>query len=108
MAKRTLVLAGMIATCTLLIVSNPAPPNEAEPYLGRWALSLPGGAGWLGVRQEEGYLDTVLDIRLAGKAFLTGVSPVGKLISPLDKRDINVGVERFNLYDEFGNIHTLS
>jgi len=27
------------------------------PFLGRWALYLPNGAGWLEVRQENGYLD---------------------------------------------------
>jgi hypothetical protein len=29
----------------------------ADGYTGRWALHLPGGAGWLEVRQESGYLD---------------------------------------------------
>ena len=28
-----------------------------NPFLGRWALFLPGGAGWLEIRQEQGYLD---------------------------------------------------
>lgn len=28
-----------------------------ERFAGRWALHLPGGAGWLEVRQEGGYLD---------------------------------------------------
>jgi hypothetical protein len=32
--------------------------ETAEPYIGRWALTIPGGAaGWLGVTQEDGYLD---------------------------------------------------
>ena len=32
--------------------------ETANPYIGRWALTLPrGGAGWLGVTQEDGYLD---------------------------------------------------
>ena len=32
--------------------------GEADPYIGRWALTIPGGgAGWLGVTQENGYLD---------------------------------------------------
>ncbi len=32
--------------------------EDANPYIGRWALTIPGGgAGWLGVTQEEGYLD---------------------------------------------------
>ncbi len=37
--------------CTSVLAS------EADPYLGRWALTIPGGgAGWLGVTQENGYL----------------------------------------------------
>lgn len=32
--------------------------ETAAPFLGRWALTIPGGrAGWLEVRQESGYLD---------------------------------------------------
>lgn len=34
-----------------------SPRLDENPYLGRWALHLPEGAGWLEVRQEEGYLD---------------------------------------------------
>jgi hypothetical protein len=30
---------------------------QTDPYLGRWALFLPNGAGWLEIRQEQGYLD---------------------------------------------------
>ena len=43
----------------ILFSSHSVAQSEAnvEPYLGRWALYLPGGAGWLEVRQESGYLD---------------------------------------------------
>jgi len=43
----------------LLLAVLPAVKAETgvEPFLGRWALFLPGGAGWLDVRQESGYLD---------------------------------------------------
>jgi hypothetical protein len=35
--------------------------DAANPYIGRWALTIPdGGAGWLGVTQENGYLDASL------------------------------------------------
>jgi len=38
-------------------VSVPA-AETVNPYIGRWALTIPGGgAGWLGVTQEDGYLD---------------------------------------------------
>jgi hypothetical protein len=32
--------------------------ESPNPYIGRWALTIPGGgAGWLGVEQKDGYLD---------------------------------------------------
>jgi len=32
--------------------------NDASDFLGRWALTIPGDrAGWLGITQEDGYLD---------------------------------------------------
>jgi hypothetical protein len=34
--------------------------DSAKPFLGRWALFLPSGAGWLGVQQMDGYLDAQL------------------------------------------------
>ncbi|MHC4529870.1 MAG: family 16 glycoside hydrolase [Planctomycetota bacterium] len=38
-------------------ISVPA-AETANPYIGHWALTIPGGgAGWLGVTQEDGYLD---------------------------------------------------
>lgn len=42
-----------------VLVGGAAVAAAAEnPYVGRWALTIPGGrAGWLGVTQEDGYLD---------------------------------------------------
>jgi hypothetical protein len=34
--------------------------DSAKPFLGRWALFLPGGAGWLEVKQMDKYLDASL------------------------------------------------
>ena len=34
--------------------------DSAKPFLGRWALFLPGGAGWLEVKQMDNYLDASL------------------------------------------------
>ncbi len=50
---RSLVLVGLLA-------GSGAPILGAgfEAFLGRWALTLPGGgAGWLGVTREQGYYD---------------------------------------------------
>ena len=50
-AKRLACIAG---TVTLLATSLVAAEN---PFLGRWALTIPGGgAGWLGVAEEGGQL----------------------------------------------------
>lgn len=34
--------------------------DSAKPFLGRWALFLPGGAGWLEVKQMDSYLEASL------------------------------------------------
>ncbi len=47
------VLAGLL-TC----FASVSAAENIDAYLGRWALTIPGGgAGWLGVTQENGYLD---------------------------------------------------
>jgi len=49
--SRGLSLAGLLAGIALV-----AAPNEA--FVGRWALTIPGGgAGWLEVKKEKGYYD---------------------------------------------------
>jgi len=48
-----------LVSLVLWISFNSLPAAESvNPYIGRWALTIPGGgAGWLGVTQEDGYLD---------------------------------------------------
>lgn len=46
--------------CALLCIALPhlASAQSSKPFIGRWALTIPGGgAGWLGITQEDGYLD---------------------------------------------------
>jgi hypothetical protein len=48
-----LVLLGLSFACASTVSAQ-----SDNPYIGRWALTIPGGgAGWLGVTQENGYLD---------------------------------------------------
>jgi hypothetical protein len=48
-----LVLSGLWITCI-----SAAAAQTANPYIGRWALTIPGGgAGWLGVEQRDGRLE---------------------------------------------------
>jgi 3-keto-disaccharide hydrolase len=52
-ARHLLVFLALCISCTTVLAASPA-----DPYLGRWALTIPGGgAGWLGVEQKDGYLD---------------------------------------------------
>jgi hypothetical protein len=47
-----------LAALALTTTSRTAAAAEADPFLGRWALTIPGGgAGWLGVTKEQGYYD---------------------------------------------------
>jgi hypothetical protein len=52
------VKIGVFAAVALFL-SGPASAAESDtPFIGRWALTIPGGgAGWLGVTQEKDYLD---------------------------------------------------
>ena len=53
----------LLALCMGLGLSSFAQDSSAEPFLGAWALTLDyegGNAGWLEVRQEDGYLDSDL------------------------------------------------
>lgn len=51
--RYTLVLLGLLSICVSVRAGE-----SANPFLGRWALTIPGGgAGWLSVEQKEGYLD---------------------------------------------------
>ena len=45
---------------TLPMTGPVAAQDDADAFMGRWALHLPGGAGWLEVQDEHGYLDASL------------------------------------------------
>lgn len=49
---------GLVAAVTVLLAQSTFAADAANPFVGRWALTLPGGgAGWLGITQEQGYMD---------------------------------------------------
>ncbi len=56
------VIATVFLSCACQLETpggKPAGENgtNLSDFTGRWSLYLPGGAGWLEVRQEEGYMD---------------------------------------------------
>lgn len=47
-----------LLSAALVLPALAASAQDVAPFLGRWALTIPGGrAGWLEVSQEDGYLD---------------------------------------------------
>lgn len=56
--KFTMKLKSLFATSLVAFLGFTATETEANPYLGYWALTTPGGgAGWLGITQKTGYYD---------------------------------------------------
>lgn len=53
----------LLIPCLLLslpVTGQVAAQDDADAFMGRWALHLPGGAGWLEVQDDHGYLDASL------------------------------------------------
>jgi len=72
-------------------LSIAGPNDNVKPFLGRWALYLPGGAGWLEVRQEEGYLDADIlwyggSVVPVSNAFLNGETLVVTRNNNIDRK----------------------
>ena len=55
----TQILSAILVLLCFSIPSAVA-QNGAEVFMGRWGLHLPGGAGWLHVHDDNGYLDAEL------------------------------------------------
>lgn len=55
---KNFILVSMLAC--LLVAPLIADSPNVEPFLGRWALFLPGGAGWLDVKADDGFVDADL------------------------------------------------
>lgn len=53
-----LILVSALLFCFVLPLL--AADSAVEPFIGQWALFLPGGAGWLEVRQDAGFIDADL------------------------------------------------
>ena len=57
MSNRSCSLPVCVAAFALAALPAVSAPTSAEPFVGRWALTIPGGgAGWLGVEEAGGKL----------------------------------------------------
>ena len=66
--------------------------DHAEHFMGRWALFLPNGAGWLNVHKDNGYLDAELlwrggSVLPVANAYLTGNKLVVTRVANMKKDD---------------------
>ncbi len=51
--SKAMAITGLVALAAVA-----GAQHDAKPFLGRWALTIPGGgAGWLGITNDKGYLD---------------------------------------------------
>jgi hypothetical protein len=51
----------LLALASIALTATPLIASDGSAFLGRWALTIPGGgAGWLGITQENGYYDASL------------------------------------------------
>ena len=86
--RHLLILLSLCGTCATL-----AAAETANPYIGRWALTLPGGGpGWLGVTQENGYLDASLlwgggSVVPVDSVFLDGDTLVVTRLQKVERKD---------------------
>jgi len=80
--------------------------GEADPYIGRWALTIPGGgAGWLGVTQEDGYLDASVlwgggSVVPVDSVFLVEDSLYVVRLQKVDRKDASGNVVRTQTFPE--------
>ncbi len=58
MLRKISLIGSLILLLSIPNVSGAV--DSAKPFLGRWALFLPGGAGWLELKQMDTYLDASL------------------------------------------------
>jgi hypothetical protein len=58
MLRKISLIGSLVLLLTLPNLSKAI--DSAKPFLGRWGLFLPAGAGWLEVKQMDGYLDASL------------------------------------------------
>ncbi len=96
-----LVLSALCTGCA----SVPA-VERANPYIGRWALTMPGDdAGWLGVRQEAGYLDARImwgwgSVRPLASVYMDGDALTFTSIGKVERKDAKGEVVRTHVFTQ--------
>lgn len=80
--------------------------DEAAPFLGRWGLTIPGGgAGWLEITQQDGYLDGSIlwgggSVMPLESVYLDGDALVVTRLNPVERKDAAGTVTRTQNFTE--------
>ena len=96
------------AAAALALTTSTFAADADNPFLGRWALTIPGGgAGWLGVTQEKGYFDASIlwgggSVVPVSSAFLSddGDTFYVTRINDVKRKDANGKVVRTHQFTE--------
>ncbi len=97
----TLVFFALLTSCVSVRADE-----TANPYIGRWALTIPGGgAGWLGVTQEDGYLDASIlwgggSVVPVASVYMDGDTLNVTRVNKVERKDAGGEVIRTHTYTE--------
>ena len=97
----SLIVVGSSLSCIAALAQEPA-----APFIGRWALTIPGGrAGWLEFTQEKGYLDgSVLwgggSVVPLASVYIDGDTLVATRVSDVERKDDAGKVIRKQVFTE--------
>ncbi len=96
-----LILFVLLTTCVSVWAAQ-----TANPYIGRWALTIPsGGAGWLSVTQEDGYLDASIlwgggSVVPVASVYMDGDTLYVTRIRKVERKDAEGEVTRTHTFTE--------
>jgi len=80
--------------------------ESANPYIGHWALTIPGGgAGWLGVVQKDGYLDASIlwgggSVLPVDSVYMDGDTLIVTRVQKVERKDADGKVVRTQTFTE--------
>jgi len=90
----------------LLALSIGSVSVAANPYIGNWALTIPGGgAGWLGVEQKDGYLDASIlwgggSVLPVDSVYVDGDALIVTRLQKVERKDTDGKVVRTQTFTE--------
>jgi 3-keto-disaccharide hydrolase len=103
---RKSITYAFILLCVGFTISSVSAAESDNPYLGRWALTVPGGgAGWLGVEQKSGYLDASIlwvggSVVPVDSVYIDGDTLYVTRIHKVDRKDATGKVVRTHRFTE--------